>query len=570
VTLLLFGLVYAFALQVVYQRDFEFEARMQHLDSIIPLPGRGRIVDAQGRPVALTRSSFKVTVYPTLLADEATRREGRCSTRTRAARKVACVCGRDFSAVLSEMKRHEAMYVFDRNLDYDTGTRLKDSLRKGGLDNAVVVEPQKDRMYPYGDTLASVLGFAQVNLGKTGLEEVLDPVLCGIPGKIIVQKDALGNRHRFPDYPDMQPESGADVYLTIDVDFQRVAFEELKTCVDSFGADAGSVIVLDCRTGEVKAMCDYPYRDPRWAAKPESASYSCRAAEMSFEPGSVFKTVLGLAALESPRRDQIRAMSFDVSSGVLELGGYKIHDVHPCGVQDFPGIFILSSNVGLSKLSMVVERPRYYRTMSRLGFGKLTGIELPGEDSGYLDVGYRVAPDKMSPLRVANNAFGQGLKTTLLQLLDCYAAIANDGLLMRPYLIKQIRQGDQVLYEGEPLKVRQAVSVSAAREMKEILARVVTEGTGKSVRSPYFSICGKTGTAEKALPGRGYKDGQIIATFAGFFPKEKPEYAVALCVDNPRFGRFAGTIVGPTYRRLCERCYGLSVAPITQATFGNH
>jgi len=554
--LLVAGLLYAAMLQVGYQRDFDRVADRQHLDSIIPLPGRGRIFDAQGREVAFTHSSFEVKVYPTLLRDDE-EKTGLNRRLGQAASLLARHSDRESADIATEIRDRPHVYVFDADMNYEAGVRLRGEARRSGLDCAVKARLLKTRLYPYGDTLGSVLGYAVRDSGKTGIEERLDQVLTGVPGKVVVQRDGLGNNYRFPAYPDVQPVNGADVRLTIDVDFQRVAYEELKACVDSFAADGGSVIILECATGAVRAMTDYPYRDPRRPVKKgDTASFRCRAIAQSFEPGSVFKTVLGLAALEAPNADRLCATSFNVASGVIEIGGKKIHDVHPAGVQDFAGLFIKSSNVGISMLSMMVDRRTFYQTIRRLGFGEPTGIELKHEDPGYLDAEYRKAPETVSPLRVANNAFGQGLQATLLQIADCYATVANEGQFKKPRLVQEVRFRDSVYYRSEPLTVRQAVSPSAARTMKEILARVVTEGTGQSAISPYFASCGKTGTAEKALPGRGYADGQTIATYAGFFPKENPRYVVAVSVDNPGIGKYAGTIVGPTFRRICERIYG--------------
>ena len=547
------GLAYAGMLQVVYRTDFAKVAAGQVEDSILPLAGRGRILDDHGRAIALTRTSFKVSIYPVQL-----RKDGRCA---RAAQLLAQCCGSDSARLHGEMESRDGMFVFDNDLNFNQGDSLRRLVRRLSLDNCIAVEPQKTRLYPYGDTVGSVLGFAVHDSGRAGIEAVLDPVLAGTPGKVVVQKDVLGNRYRLPAYPDIQPANGADVALTIDLDVQRIAYEELALCVDSFKADAGSAIVMDCPTGEIRAMCDFPYNDPRRSLpKGVIPSYQCLAAEESFEPGSVFKPVMGLAALESDNAKKITNMRYDVSSGVIDVCGKKIHDVHPAGVQDFPGVFIHSSNVGLSMMSMMVDRSRYYETMRKLGIGKLTGIELPAEDSGYIDAEYRTAPGKMSPLRVANNAFGQGVRTTLLQLADCYATIANDGVLHRPYVIKSVSTADETSYVNQPLVLRQAVTAEAAQAMKDILGRVVTEGTGVSAASPYFAICGKTGTAQKAIPGRGYKDGQIIATFVGFFPKQDPKYLVAISVDNPKFGKYAGTIVCPTFRRVCERCWMLNQA----------
>jgi cell division protein FtsI/penicillin-binding protein 2 len=554
--LLVAALLYAAVLQVGYQRDFDRIADRQHLDSIVPLQGRGRIFDDRGREVAFTRSSFEVTIYPTLLRDDG-EKTGSSRRLAQAAGLLARFGARESADIAKEIGDRPHLYVFAPDLNYEAGVRLRDEVRRSGLDHAVKVQLFKTRLYPYGDTLGSVLGYALHDSGKTGIEEQLDQVLAGVPGKVVVQLDGLGNNYRFPAYPDVQPVNGADVRLTIDVDYQRVAYEELKACVDSFAADGGSAIILECGTGAIRAMTDYPYRDPRRPVKKgDTASFRCRAISQSFEPGSVFKTVLGLAALEAVNADRLRAMSFNVASGVIEIGGKKIHDVHPVGVQDFAGLFIKSSNVGLSMLSMMVDRRTFYQTMHRLGFGEATGIELAHEDPGYLDAEYRTAPETMSALRVANNAFGQGLQATLLQLADCYATVANDGRFLKPRLVQEIRFRDSVHFRDEPLVLRQAVSPAAARTMKEILARVVTEGTGQTAISPYFQVCGKTGTAEKARPGRGYADGEIVATFAGFFPKENPRYVVVVSLDNPRIGKYATTIVCPTFRRICERIYG--------------
>jgi len=549
---LLLAFLYAAMLQVGYQRDFQRVADQLHLDSIVPLPVRGRIYDVKGREVAFTRSHFDVRVYPTLLVDTT----GNTKRLAQAADLLAKYSDRPRAEIIKEIQAKPHVYVFDPDMDYETGLRLRAEAQRIGLDYAVKAQLEKMRLYPYGDTLGAVLGYAVRDSGKTGLEAQLDRILTGVPGKVVVQRDGLGSNYRFPAYPEVQPVNGADVRLTLDVDFQRIAYEELKACVDSFAADGGSAIVLECPSGAVRAMTDYPYYDPRQPSKKgERPGFKCRAIAESFEPGSVFKTVLGLAALESPNADKLRATTFNVSSGMIEICGKKIHDVHPAGIQDFPGIFIQSSNVGLSMLSMMVNRSLFYQTMHRLGFGEASGIDLPCEDPGYMDAAYRTAPEAMSPLRVANNAFGQGVQTTLLQLADCYAAVANDGRLAKPQLVQEIRFRDSVCFQARPLEIRQAVSPSTARTMKDILARVVSDGTGQTAISPYFASCGKTGTAEKALPGRGYADGEIIATFVGFFPKDNPRYVVAVSVDNPKIGKYAGTIVCPTFRRICERIY---------------
>lgn len=551
--LLVAGLVYTFVLQTGYGREFALVACRQQRETVIPLPNRGRIYDVRGRALALNQSSFRVAVFPKLL-----RNEGKCTTRLIAARVLTEVCGGDYQAILRKMETMPGRYEFATRVDYETGRELKKRLRRARIDNAVVVEPQRLRVYPLAETAGSVVGTVRDNEGISGIERVLDAALSGVPGRIVVQKDAHGNHYHCPDFLNIPPRAGADVRLTIDADFQRVAYEALAWCVDSFRADGGSAIVMDCRSGEIRAMTDFPYRDPRrqWTGN-ESASYCCKAAEQAYEPGSVFKPVVGLAALAELGAERLRRTRFDVSTGMIEIGGWKIKDVHNCGVQDFAGIFVRSSNVGLAQLSQMLDRRALYETMRRLNLFGLTGIELPNEAAGYIDPDYQSAPQRLSAVRVANNAFGQGVTVSLLQLAVVYATIANDGLLRRPFLVKEIRTGKQRCYEGRTRTVRQALPVAIVQEMKAILRRVVTEGTGKEAASQFFTAAGKTGTAQRVMPGGGYSKEQSIVTFVGYFPAEDPLYVVAVSVDNPRIGRFAGTIACPTFRRIAERCYEL-------------
>jgi cell division protein FtsI (penicillin-binding protein 3) len=313
-------------------------------------------------------------------------------------------------------------------------------------------------------------------------------------------------------------------------------------------------------------LADYPGYDPtRFDAFPKE-TYKSAALSDQFEPGSSFKLVICAAALESPEADRLTRQAYDVSSGFIEIGKYKIHDAHKNGILDFAGLFIKSSNPGCALLSMQLRPEKYYELARALGFGNTVGIGLPNEGSGWMD-----PPEKLNRLRFANVAFGQGVTTTLLQLAAAYLCVANDGSYLRPYLIESVRQPGnpgplsdrgfrqaslgwtgRVVRSFSPSRLRQAIRPENARKIKDILERVVVEGTGVQAQIDGVSVCGKTGTAQKVEPGGVYSKTKSRMTFIGFFPKVQPRYVIAVLVDEPKTDRFASTAACPVFKQIGE------------------
>jgi cell division protein FtsI (penicillin-binding protein 3) len=324
--------------------------------------------------------------------------------------------------------------------------------------------------------------------------------------------------------------------------------------------------VLDAAKGSILGLADYPGYDPtRFDAFPKE-TYKSAALSDQFEPGSSFKLVICAAALESPEADRLTRQAYDVSSGFIEIGKYKIHDAHKNGILDFAGLFIKSSNPGCALLSMQLRPEKYYELARALGFGNTVGIGLPNEGSGWMD-----PPEKLNRLRFANVAFGQGVTTTLLQLAAAYLCVANDGSYLRPYLIESVRQPGnpgplsdrglrqaslgwtgRVVRSFSPSRLRQAIRPENARKIKDILERVVVEGTGVQAQIDGVSVCGKTGTAQKVEPGGVYSKTKSRMTFIGFFPKVQPRYVIAVLVDEPKTDRFASTAACPVFKQIGE------------------
>jgi cell division protein FtsI/penicillin-binding protein 2 len=538
-------------------KHYEREAMGQQGETLDLHATRGRVYDAAGRPLTLNRSCCSIRILPQWARDKDTL-AGILAQFGLAERRAAA----------RELRARERLFWFRRDVDYAAGDSLRRVLVERQFSNCTYVEDEYARVYPHGELCANVVGFTGDDRGRAGLEFEYDSVLRGRGGWVQLQKDAIGRAFPYPSFPTKPPVPGLDIHLTLDLDVQQICYDVLKQRVAECGALGGSAIVLDATRGAILGLADYPGYDPgRYSAYP-GETYKSAALSDQFEPGSSFKLVTCAAALESPDADRLTRQTFDVSSGYVEIGKYKIHDAHKNGVLDFAGLFIKSSNPGCVLLSLQLNPERFYELARALGFGNAVGIGLPNEGNGRVD-----PPPKLNRLRFANVSFGQGVTVTLLQLAAAYLCVANDGAYLRPYLIESVRQpqasnpgprasrsgmlawlraGRASVKQFSPSRLRQAIRPENARRIKDILERAVTEGTGELAQIDGVSVCGKTGTAQKVEPGGVYSKTRSRMTFIGFFPKQKPRYVIAVLVDEPKTERFAGTAACPVFRQIGE------------------
>ncbi len=434
---------------------------------------------------------------------------------------------------------------------FEKGVNLAYALAKETLTPYFGVREDISRRYPF-PYFANILGRVSEDTSKKGLwglEKVYDNYLKGEDGFIVYQRDAWGNISPYPSYPRKEPKNGCDVYLTLDKDIMEISYEELKRGVEEFQAKRGAVVILDCSSGEVLAIADYPL----WCE--EARSLRPYALLWEFEPGSVFKLLIACACLESKDCNNFLSQKYDVSSGAVEIGKWTIREYHnkKYGVIDFADIIAYSSNCGVTHLSFLLPPRDYYSSLLDFGIGCPTGIELE-ERKGYVPALERIKENKEVPVILyATNTFGQGLRVTLMQLACAYLAIACEGNLLRPYLVKEIRRGDKVLRRGERLVGRRAISQKSAQKMKEILALVCEKGTGKNARITGEVTYGKTGTAQK--PYRGVYTNKNVNTFVGFFPKE-PKFLIAVMLDEPKGAAAENAAV--VFKRIGERIWSMS------------
>jgi cell division protein FtsI/penicillin-binding protein 2 len=527
-------------------RSYEAEARRQHWNRLDLPASRGRVFDRLGRALVLNRSCASIRILPQYIGfDGGTRPVQNREKTVELAQTLAEFGLGTREAILAELRSRDRLFRFRRCVAYATAESLRRELVERQFGNCTYVDDDAERVYPYGGVCASVLGFTGEDFGLAGIEVEYDSVLRGRPGWTLLQRDAVGRARPYPSYPVERAVPGADIELTLDVDVQRICYEALAEQVQATGAVKGSAVVLDSRTGAILGLCDFPAYDPERPDPSLADRYKCTALSDQFEPGSSFKLVTCATALESPTVDRLTRQRYDVSAGFIQIGSRRIHDVHRQGVLDFDSLFIVSSNPGCALLSMQLEPARFYEIARGLGFASAVGCGLPNEGAGFLD-----RPDKLTPLRFANVAFGQGVTVTLVQLAAAYLCVARDGDYLRPYLVESVRQNGRVLRRFRPTVVRRVLRPETAQRIKDILERVVTEGTGVLAQIDGIPTCGKTGTAQKTEPGGGYSRTRSRMTFVGFFPKVEPRYAIAVLVDEPRSVRFAGSTACPAFRAI--------------------
>ncbi|MBS4015352.1 MAG: penicillin-binding protein 2 [Candidatus Latescibacteria bacterium] len=531
--------VYVFLLQTVHSKKYEQMAVSQHGVSIPLLAERGKILDQYHRPLVYNQLCASIRILPQYVRE---------SSRDSVAKLLASYNLKPHSEIINELITKKNLYWFKKYIDYETACSLKQQLHKRKFDNSIIVVDDIKRIYPFGATLASVTGFIGDEKGLAGLEFSYDTILKGTEGWMLLQKDATGNNYAWPSYPTQKPINGNDLVLTINLDIQDIVYRELEKTVNDFQALSGHIIVLDASDGAVLALADYPDYDPQNFKNSSSKLWTAVSVSDEFEPGSVYKLVICAAALEAPNRKTLLAQKYDVSNGFITVSGRKIKDVHNNGVVDFDNIFVKSSNIGVTMLSQNLSATDFYLKQREFGFGLPTGIELPGEANGFID-----RPTSITPLRFANIAFGQGLRATLLQLSMAYLTVAHNGELLKPYLVKEIRQNHKVLYNGKKTVVRRVFSEADAQIMKEILASVVTDGTGRAASLHESQVCGKTGTAQKIEPDGKYSATKSVMTFIGFFPKDNPRYLISVMIDEPKKSRFAGEVTCPLFKTIAQK-----------------
>ena len=410
-----------------------------------------------------------------------------------------------------------------------------------------------------------MIGFTGIDgNGLEGAEYYYDQVLSGTEQKYTVLKDALGrgfaNDQETKDPLYQSLHSGKNIILTIDRNIQYITQTALEASVKEFSAQSGMAIVMDPGTGEILALSHYPSFNPNVFEQYPRHLWRNRALTDPFEPGSTMKIFSAAAALSSGICSP--STIFYCENGAYKIGSNTIHDTHPRGWLSLQQIVKYSSNIGITKVIEMVGPETLYTTLKNFGFGNKTGLDCPGETAGIL-----TPSNRWSKIDTSAIAFGQGISTSAVQLVSAAAAIANGGMLMKPFIVQSVtNENGRILKQTTPEIIRRAVSPEVASIVKRIMQTVVTEGgTGTSAFLDGYTVCGKTGTAQKTDESGNYAQGKYTSSFLGFAPADNPRLVILVVIDEPTGAHYGGTVAAPAFQKIAhETLQHLNVPPETK------
>ena len=530
--LLALGLLVARAaeVQLVQGRRWAEEAQAQRTERIVLAPRRGTLWDRHGTPLALTQETYHVGIAPNELRDSVA--DGALIRRR---------LGLPARTWLQALRKRYA---------YFAGPYSALEVQPLRVVRGVHLEPVANRFYPAPELARATIGrVGDDGRGASGLEKTLDSLLAGRPGAAVVLKDRAGREYESPARVIAPPEAGLDVLLTLDAELEEIAQRALADALRRMDADAGDIVMLDPATGEVLALAS---RQRDGAPRPS-------AFTDTFEPGSIAKIFAAAALLGLGRvapRDHVSG-----EGGTYRLPGRTITDEQPLPSLTLADAIRVSSNIALAKFVRRLAPAEQYAMLRDFGFGASTGIEFPAEAVGRLR-----PPAEWTRPSAASLAMGYELSVTPIQVAAAYAALADDGVLLTPTLVREVRSpAGVVLYRhrGEP--VRRVVRPEVAAALRGLLRGVVESGTGTAAALANFPVAAKTGTSRRVVNGR-YAPGQYTASFAALFPADHPQLVVVVKIDDPHTGSyFAAQTAAPVTRSMLEQALAARTVALDRA-----
>jgi len=408
--------------------------------------------------------------------------------------------------------------------------------------------PEHKRFYPNKTLAAQVLGFTDIDdHGLEGVEFYYDAYLQGATSKYTVLKDALGRGFDAEKIAGLN-HSGNNLILTIDSIIEHITEKTLEETVKRFSAKSGMAIVMAPRTGAILALAHYPFFNPNAINNFSQKIWRNRVITDPFEPGSTMKIFAAAAAIESGSCSP--SSIFYCENGAYKIGKHVIHDTHEHGWLSLQQIIKYSSNIGTVKLSAITGSEPLYKTLRDFGFGAKTEIDCPGETAGSMSH-YR----QWTKIDTGTISFGHGISVSALQLISATSALANKGVLMKPYIVQAITdQNGRLIKSFGPKKVRRVISKKTAQAITKIMKTVITEGgTGVNAAIEDYPVCGKTGTAQKIGEKGGYADGGYISSFIGFVPAKRPKAVIFVVIDEPEKQHYGSIVAAPAFKKIARK-----------------
>jgi cell division protein FtsI (penicillin-binding protein 3) len=521
-----------FVIQVMDAEKYKIAAKKQYETKVVLYPSRGLIFDRNMNLLVSNSYRVSLAVDPNMVEEP---------------EKLADILANKFNKSRDEYLQK----ITAENTSFIYLERKVAPENVGGLDTlqipGLIVMTEPTRVYNYGYLASQILGFTNnENQGQMGIEMSLNDKLAGKDGFMIMQRDGKGNTRPALNYPRKEPVKGNNIVLTLDINIQRIAEEELSKGVREFNADGGKVVVLSTQTGEILGMSSYPTFDPNNISSADTVGMRNKVLSDIYEPGSTFKLITAAGSLEENLVDVSTIINTQAG------GDFTVKDEHASSSMTFQQALEQSSNVGMMRTARMLGSERIYKYARDFGFGIYTGVELPGENRGLLK-----RPVDFTPQTLEYMSIGYQVMVNGMQLAAAYATIANNGMMMAPYVVKrELGLDGKVVFENKPTEVRQVISQTTAQKINMLLYGAVQRGTGTIAKVEGVNVSGKTGTSQRLVNGQ-YSSASHNASFVGFFPSENPVILIAVIIDNPKSGQYyGGAVSAPIFRNIATRIVG--------------
>lgn len=505
---------------------------------------RGEILYADGQPLATNEKCFLVFAQPKEIEDE-----------KELAKKLNSILEVDEATVAAKFSQKNLYWVPIKDKVKEEKVEEIKKLNLAGIG----FQEESKRFYPEGSTSAHLLGFvgkdvAGKDKGYFGLEGYYDRELKGRPGFLTLEKDAQGNPILTSSREEFLKENGDALVLNVDRSVQYILEKKLKEGLKKYEAKAGGVILMDPKTGAILGMASFPSYDPENFLAFESERYKNPLISDSFEPGSIFKVIIMATALD---KKVVEPTTLYNESGPISIAGYKIKtwndEYH--GEITMTRVLEKSSNVGMVWVASKLGDRAVFSYLNKFGFGQKTGVDLEGESSPELR-----SAKEWKEIDLATASFGQGIAITPIQMVRAVGAIANEGLLLKPYVVKKIIKEDGKVEEIKPQAERRVIKPETAAVLTEMMVSAVENGEARWAKPKDFRIAGKTGTAQIPVAGH-YDTEKTIASFVGFAPADDPKFVMLVTLREPTASPWGSETAAPLFFDIAKELftyYGIS------------
>ncbi len=527
----IFLLIIFFKIQILDNSNYEKIVNSKGWKNKTIFGKRGKILDANGKSLAISISKYDFWVNTNQDFNK---------------NKISILLSETFNKpidyYIEKLNRKSNYVLLERNCLYLEASNILEEINSI---EGLRYNEKNNRFYPYNNLACQVLGY--VNLegkGVYGIEENFNNILSGDTSKIKLKKALKG---KYLKHNEKNNINGYEISLTIDVDYQKILDEEIKKVLESTNALSANGLIINPNTGDIIAMSSMPDFDPNNYFNYNIKNYSNRVICDSYEPGSTFKIVALSQALESNKYTLKDSIHCD--EGKHRLSNNKILTDHePHGMLSLLDIFAYSSNIGTAKLINSFNNIEYYELCKKFGFGNKTGIPFKSESSGKIR-----SIDNWSKTSKNYISIGQEISATSLQIALAYCAIANGGYLMKPHIIKEIKDRDNLIYKRDVKPIRHTISNNTSNTILEAMEKVVSYGTAKEIGLSGYKIGGKTGTAQKFI-NNSYSSNQFVSSFVSIYPTTKPDYVIYISIDSPDYGyHWANESAVPATKEIIKR-----------------